>query len=228
MPCRICLEDEGPFISPCYCNGTMKDVHDTCLIEWIRIKHHLQCELCHAPLNMEFNQEHERVAYLDEFTLQVLTNPALHIMIHSLAMIFLCNSHNFTRIIIHRFLQFQLTYNGICFTMMYSYVKKNVRNKQLYLYYLLSFPNVFLLLGTISLWIILIETPEFGIIDMDLPYDMENNVPNKSMKITKFIILSIINQASMGLYPLLHNRIVDQINKDRRPTFSMHIREHNH
>lgn len=32
--CRICLDDEGPFISPCHCRGTSKFVHRACLDEW--------------------------------------------------------------------------------------------------------------------------------------------------------------------------------------------------
>ena len=32
--CRICLDDEPPFISPCDCRGTAKFVHRSCLDEW--------------------------------------------------------------------------------------------------------------------------------------------------------------------------------------------------
>eukprot|EP01080_Neovahlkampfia_damariscottae_P008995 gene8995-1094_t len=32
--CRICFEEEGDLISPCYCKGTMKHVHRECLNHW--------------------------------------------------------------------------------------------------------------------------------------------------------------------------------------------------
>ncbi len=48
--CRICLETEGLFISPCLCNGTMKHVHETCLNYWRFSKPNtlsfIQCDQC--------------------------------------------------------------------------------------------------------------------------------------------------------------------------------------
>ena len=35
IKCRICWEEEGYKISPCKCSGTMRYVHETCLMEWI-------------------------------------------------------------------------------------------------------------------------------------------------------------------------------------------------
>jgi hypothetical protein len=215
MTCRICLDDAGSFISPCLCTGTMKDVHEACLIEWLRTKDNLLCELCHVPIMIEFNQDLERSAYLRGFHLEILTNPAIHILIHCLVMIFFCSSDHFTHIMINRFIKFQLGYNGMCILLLYFRVHKMVYNKQQYLYYLLSFPYVFLLLGTIGMWIVLIETP-------DTPSKIVLSSEQKmeaSTNMTKFIIISIVNQSTMGLYPILHNHILDLINKHRYPTF---------
>jgi E3 ubiquitin-protein ligase DOA10 len=48
--CRICLEENEPFISPCKCNGTIKYVHEECLDTWRYNNKHkkafLQCEQC--------------------------------------------------------------------------------------------------------------------------------------------------------------------------------------
>jgi len=50
--CRICLmgEDEGRFISPCKCSGTMKYVHSHCLEKWRTTssnpKSFFQCDQC--------------------------------------------------------------------------------------------------------------------------------------------------------------------------------------
>ena len=35
MSCRICLEEEGPFVHPCMCKGSTGDVHAECLQRWI-------------------------------------------------------------------------------------------------------------------------------------------------------------------------------------------------
>ena len=225
MTCRICLEEEGPFINPCLCTGTMKDVHETCLIEWLRTKDSSLCELCHVPIIIEFNQELERSAYLRGFNLQIITNPAAHILIHCLVMILFCSSDQFTRIMVTRFVTFQLVYDGVCFLLLYSYVQKHVQNKQQYLYYLLSFPYIFLLLGTISMWIVLIETPDLGSTSFDASLSPDQHI-EKSMNTTKFIIISIIKQSTMGLYPILHNHILDLINKNRNPTLR-HIQVYN-
>ena len=210
MPCRICLEDEGPFIHPCYCSGTMKDVHQECLFEWIRTIHLQKCELCHAPLYIHFNYEMEAIGYLDGFNLQILTNPALHIMVHCLVMLFFCSSSNFTLMMTERFLQFQITYNGIYIAMMYYFIQKRVRNRGQYVLQLLSFPRVLVLLVNIFLLLKLIES-------------------HNPLNMTRFIMLSLVNQSYIGLYPLLHNHILDQINKGRHPTIiARHNLEHNH
>jgi E3 ubiquitin-protein ligase DOA10 len=65
IECRICLEEYGPFIIPCKCDGTMKHVHENCLKKWAEEKlkkqvkndeqkakaklsniHGIECELC--------------------------------------------------------------------------------------------------------------------------------------------------------------------------------------
>jgi len=206
MPCRICLEDEGPFIHPCYCSGTMKDIHERCLFQWIQTMNIDQCELCHAPLHIEFNHELERTGYLNGFNLQVLTNPALHIMIHCLVMLFFCSANHFNQMMTERFLQFQLIYNGTYITLLYYFIQRRVQNKNQYLLHLVTFPCVLILLINIYLWLKLIDVHD-------------------PLKTSQFIILSLMNQSYMGLYPLLHNHILDQINHRRHP---MIIPRHNH
>jgi hypothetical protein len=82
-----------------------------------------------------------------------------------------------------------------------------VRNKEQYLFHLVSFPRVFVLLGQIVLWIQLIET--------------QDDVP-----LSSFILISLLNQSYMALYPYLHNHILDRINEGRIPTLlSTHSQE---
>lgn len=50
--CRYCLfqDSASNLISPCLCQGSLKYVHKTCLIAWIKLKENLdlkfQCEIC--------------------------------------------------------------------------------------------------------------------------------------------------------------------------------------
>ena len=184
----------------------MKDIHERCLFQWIQTMNIDQCELCHAPLHIEFNHELERTGYLNGFNLQVLTNPALHIMIHCLVMLFFCSANHFNQMMTERFLQFQLIYNGTYITLLYYFIQRRVQNKNQYLLHLVTFPCVLILLINIYLWLKLIDVHD-------------------PLKTSQFIILSLMNQSYMGLYPLLHNHILDQINHRRHP---MIIPRHNH
>lgn len=47
MSCRICLEEEGPFVHPCLCKGSSGDVHAECLTKWIVESGNKDCEICH-------------------------------------------------------------------------------------------------------------------------------------------------------------------------------------
>ncbi|KAL4434693.1 hypothetical protein ABPG74_017113 [Tetrahymena malaccensis] len=35
LSCKICLEEQGPFITPCKCSGSCSYVHEKCLKDWI-------------------------------------------------------------------------------------------------------------------------------------------------------------------------------------------------
>ena len=47
--CRICHcegDAEGGLIAPCYCSGSLRYVHQTCLQQWIKSSNIRCCELC--------------------------------------------------------------------------------------------------------------------------------------------------------------------------------------
>lgn len=46
MSCRICLEEEGPFVHPCRCKGQTGNVHAECLRKWIDESKNNACEIC--------------------------------------------------------------------------------------------------------------------------------------------------------------------------------------
>ena len=47
MTCRICLEDDLPFVHPCRCKGSAGNVHQKCLAKWIEESQATRCEICH-------------------------------------------------------------------------------------------------------------------------------------------------------------------------------------
>ncbi|TKA25330.1 hypothetical protein B0A50_06234 [Salinomyces thailandicus] len=50
--CRICRSDgtpEEPLFYPCKCSGSIKFVHQECLMEWLSHSHKKYCELCKTP-----------------------------------------------------------------------------------------------------------------------------------------------------------------------------------
>ena len=51
---RICQCDSscGELISPCYCSGSLRWVHQVCLQHWIRASGNKACELCRYPFCM--------------------------------------------------------------------------------------------------------------------------------------------------------------------------------
>jgi hypothetical protein len=49
MSCRYCLEEDGIFISPCRCSGSVEYVHESCLNKWIEIiplDKDVKCPIC--------------------------------------------------------------------------------------------------------------------------------------------------------------------------------------
>jgi len=50
--CRICRSDgtsDEPLFHPCKCSGSIKFVHQECLMEWLSHSHKKHCELCKTP-----------------------------------------------------------------------------------------------------------------------------------------------------------------------------------
>ncbi|EDO15207.1 hypothetical protein Kpol_401p14 [Vanderwaltozyma polyspora DSM 70294] len=61
VTCRICrgeATDENPLFHPCKCKGSIKYIHESCLMEWIESKNvniskpgsSLNCDICHYPI----------------------------------------------------------------------------------------------------------------------------------------------------------------------------------
>lgn len=53
--CRICHcenEPQNPLLTPCYCSGSLKYVHQSCLQQWLTASETTSCELCKFPFIM--------------------------------------------------------------------------------------------------------------------------------------------------------------------------------
>uniref|UniRef100_A0A182UJN3 Uncharacterized protein n=1 Tax=Anopheles melas TaxID=34690 RepID=A0A182UJN3_9DIPT len=53
--CRIChceSDTHNPLLTPCYCSGSLKFVHQTCLQQWLTASETNSCELCKFPFIM--------------------------------------------------------------------------------------------------------------------------------------------------------------------------------
>ncbi|XP_065080730.1 uncharacterized protein LOC135703427 [Ochlerotatus camptorhynchus] len=53
--CRIChceSDTHNPLLTPCYCSGSLKFVHQTCLQQWLTASETSACELCKFPFIM--------------------------------------------------------------------------------------------------------------------------------------------------------------------------------
>ena len=53
--CRIChceSETQNPLLTPCYCSGSLKYVHQSCLQQWLTASETTSCELCKFPFIM--------------------------------------------------------------------------------------------------------------------------------------------------------------------------------
>lgn len=62
ISCRIChgeATDDNPLFHPCRCKGSIKYIHESCLMEWTASKHidinepgsTVSCDICHYPIN---------------------------------------------------------------------------------------------------------------------------------------------------------------------------------
>ncbi|CAJ0574367.1 unnamed protein product, partial [Mesorhabditis spiculigera] len=51
--CRVCRSDEGNLYYPCLCTGSIKYVHQECLVEWLKYSKKEVCELCNHKYSFE-------------------------------------------------------------------------------------------------------------------------------------------------------------------------------
>lgn len=74
--CRICFESGGELISPCFCTGSMKYVHSTCLDEWRISSFDPQtlssCVLCRAKFCVELKGSTNGIGASNEVWVEIV------------------------------------------------------------------------------------------------------------------------------------------------------------
>jgi hypothetical protein len=55
--CRICFQPEilgnTMLVDACSCKGSVRNVHELCLVKWLQMQNTRKCELCKTPYNMQ-------------------------------------------------------------------------------------------------------------------------------------------------------------------------------
>ena len=68
MICRICYEEDKlcNLITPCYCKGTMKFVHHSCLQTWMEFSQKDKCEMCKFSFQTNKKYYYPSLSFLEE------------------------------------------------------------------------------------------------------------------------------------------------------------------
>lgn len=196
MTCRICLDDSGPFISPCACKGSLLHVHTLCLRQWLeaapRYSPSPRCEVCHTFLHI--TDSHETAFILSS----ILMNPAFYVVIHGFFFILSRFIHNTD---LESFLAFQYLFNLSYVIGLLMFVLVRVQNQGLYIQYCASFPHVIVIIGNVLIG---------------------GSLYNLRDKAAPFIYISILCQCFMSLYPITHNNILEEINMTHNRIYNLH------
>jgi len=197
MQCRICLDDEKPFLQPCKCSGTMGYVHAHCLRHWIDIQQNEipTCELCNTPFRMAYNrplERHEAITLLNGY---FLIYPSWHILATSICQILFAKGMNYSPEI--SYLYAQLLYHSLYMVANICAVFAELHSPRVYLYYIMEANIYTTFFVHVHLWLLLYL---FFVLHA---YHL-------------FMVFSIVNQCYLGIYPILHSRAIYQMNLERQ------------
>ena len=195
MSCRICFESQEPLYSPCRCDGSIKYIHEECLLKWVLVTDRIACELCKETYLFDYNQPLEKDIHIDPLRHYFLVNPSWHIAAYCSCIIIVQQyfqlvptSALFTTV--------QLVYHTLYVSLWYVYCKKTIYQWPRYLYEIThSYGSVILLLHGTLLFVLLIVS--------------------LLTSLTSLVFLCIANQCFLGVYPILHSTIVHKMNQSR-------------
>ena len=195
MSCRICFESQEPLYSPCRCDGSIKYIHEECLLKWVLVTDRSTCELCKERYTFDYNQPLEKDILIDPLRHYFLVNPSWHIASFcSFTIIFqqyfqLAPTNTLFTII-------QLTYHSTYLVLWYLYSKHTIYQWPRYSHH---FRHGY---GTVTLLV-------HGILLSTLL------ILSLLTSLTSLVFLCIANQCFLGVYPILHSTIVHTMNQSR-------------
>jgi len=198
MSCRICFDDNAqkPLFQPCKCTGTIAHIHQDCLFTWIETKRSRtpSCELCKTPYSITYNRPREACEQLHQLQVYFLVYPSWHILSTCILQIL------FAKLLHIRagdaYYYAQVTYQSFYAAGNTMAVLGSLRSPKVYLVYAIR--TLYLVLFFHAyLWISVTLTFHwFGVSQLSM-------------------FLSILNQCYLGIYPILHVKIIQKMNKDQ-------------
>ena len=197
MNCRICFEgdEEHPLRQPCKCTGSIGQIHEHCLLTWLETKR-MQvpaCELCKSPYQFIYNRPLEAVDEISLIRAYFLVYPCWHTLAVCILQIILSKlMHGDPKI---SYLHAQIVYQTCYASISLGSLAASLHSPLIYIQYLFDTGVSFTVFIHIHLWTFIFvfhESPSAA-----------------------FIVLSILNQCYLGIYPILHSRAIQQMNKDR-------------
>jgi hypothetical protein len=197
MACRICFESEGLLLSPCRCDGSIKYVHSNCLVRWDHMRPDESqgtCELCKEAYAMAYNDPLETDLLAPNPRSFLLINPSWHIASSCICTILLNRIISLPNPTLYLYIH--LTYQSLYLLFMSLYIHYTVRNLTVYLAYWTNYYARFILSGHFLLLVITIA----------LYTEKYYN---------SLILLGVLNQCYLCVYPLVHTSILTRMNKGR-------------
>jgi len=198
MACRICFESEGSLYNPCKCDGSIKYVHEACLVRWDQMRPQESqgtCELCKESYALTYNRPLETDILSPNPRSYLLINPSWHIASACISTILLMRilphySNKFIYLCTH------LTYQFLYVVFMNLYVRYTVRHLSAYW---ICWSNHYARL-VLSIHFILLAT--IGVLYIEDYYN-------------SLVFLSVFNQCYLCVYPIVHTSILNKMNKGR-------------
>jgi len=195
MSCRICFESEGPLYTPCRCDGSIKYIHEKCLLKWVLVTDRSACELCKETYAFDYNRPLEKDSVLGPLRHYFLVNPSWHIAAFC-SLIIIIQQYFRVPPTKHLFITIQVVYHGIYLSLWWLYCRSIIRHWPTYSHEVRRGYGhyIFLVHGALLTLLLILSFVT---------------------ALTNLVFLCVINQCFLGVYPLLHSTIVTTMNQSR-------------
>jgi hypothetical protein len=197
MSCRICFESDEPLYTPCRCDGSIKHIHEECLQKWIKASSDRSaCELCKETYRFDYNQPLEKDVLLGPLRNYFIVNPSWHIAAFC-SIIIIVQRYFQLAPSKHLFVCIQLTYHIAYLSLWYIYSRATIQDQSIYYHHIKRGYGLVTLVSHGTLLITLI-------------------VMSFITTLSSLVGMAILNQCFLGIYPILHCMIVNNINQSRK------------